>query len=207
MEARSVPISALNHWAYCPRRCALIHVEQGFVENVHTTRGRLEHERADSGHDETVGDARVVRALPLWSERLGLTGKADVVEFHADGRVYPIEYKHGRRRRWLNDDLQLCAQALCLEEMLGRAVEHGAIFHRSSRRRREVAFHEALRAETERAVAAVRDLLTQGRMPSPILDRRCRECSMHAVCLPEVATVEEASWLFEPDAIAREDER
>lgn len=206
MDARSIPLSALNHWAYCPRRCALIHVEQGFVENVHTTRGRLEHERADSGADETSDGVRVVRALPLWCERLGLTGKADVVEFHADGSVYPVEYKHGRRRRWLNDDLQLCAQALCLEEMLGRPVARGAIFHRSSRRRREVLFHDGLRAETEDAVTAVRDLLAQGRLPAPVFDRRCRECSMHPVCLPEIERARDAAWLFEPETVAREDD-
>ncbi len=205
MEARSIPLSALNHWAYCARRCALIHVEQGFVENVHTARGRLEHEQADSGADESLHGTRVLRALPLWSERLGLTGKADVVELHADGRVYPVEYKHGRRRRWLNDDLQLCAQALCLEEMLGRPVERGAIYHRASRRRREVVFHAGLRAETERAVAAVRELLAQARAPPPVLDRRCRECSMRPVCLPEIGGAAAPAWLFDPDAVEAED--
>lgn len=196
-----LPLSALNHWSYCPRRCALIHLEQSFVENVHTARGRAEHTAPDTAADETVDGVRIVRALPLWSERLGLVGKADVIEFHTDGSVFPVEYKHGRRRRWINDDLQLCAQALCLEEMLGRPVPQGAIFHRSSRRRRNVVFDAGLRRQTEAAVAAVRALLAQTALPPPVLDRRCRECSMHAVCLPEVGPRETADWLFRPDKV------
>src|SRR5579863_7187835 len=141
-----VPISALNQYAYCPRRCALIHVEQTFEENIYTMRGRDLHERTDapeeSGWEEGV---RVERALPLWSYRLGFVGKADVVEFHGE-TPYPVEYKSGRLRKFENDDLQLCAQGICLEEMTGKAVPRGAIFHHSSRRRREVAFDQRLRA-------------------------------------------------------------
>ena len=132
-----IPISSLNHFAYCPRRCALIHIEAQFVDNIHTQRGNAEHERVDRVAFETTSDAaRIEYALPVWSNRLGLIGKCDVVEFHADGLVYPVEYKHGPRRRWLNDDLQVGAQALCLEEMMGRPVTRAAIFHHSSRRRR-----------------------------------------------------------------------
>jgi CRISPR-associated protein Csd2 len=128
-DADAIPISALNHYAYCPRRCFLIHGEGEFEENIHTARGSAEHERVDQmEHETTVEGVRVERALPVWSERLGLVGKCDVVEFHDDGTIYPIEYKHGRRRRWGNDDLQLAAQAVCLEEMTGRKVEREPSF-------------------------------------------------------------------------------
>lgn len=205
MERGSVPISALNHYVYCPRRCGLIHIEQGFVENVHTMRGRLEHERPDSGQHETAAGVRIVRALPLWSDRLGLTGRADIVEFHPCGRVYPVEYKHGRRRKWLNDDLQLCAQALCLEEMLDVPVERGAIYHQASRRRREVVFDDTLRRETERVVAAVARLLADQQLAAPELGPKCRECSMRPTCLPEIPREHRADWLFRPEDVERED--
>ncbi len=139
-----VMISALEHWSYCPRQCGLIHLEQTFDENLYTLRGRHLHERVDRPLGETQHDVRVERAVPLWSDRLGLIGKADVVEFHAE-TPYPIEYKHGKRRRWGHDDLQLCAQALCLEEMTGRQVPEGAIFYGGSRRRKPVVFDDALR--------------------------------------------------------------
>jgi len=106
-----VPLSALNHWAYCPRRCGLIHMEGEFTNNIHTARGNAEHEKVDGIHHETHGDRRSETALPVWSDRIGLIGKCDVVEFLADGTPYPVEYKHGPKRKWLNDDLQLAAQA------------------------------------------------------------------------------------------------
>src|SRR3989337_2737475 len=116
-----VPISALNHFAYCPRRCALIHIEHMFEENVYTMRGHALHERTDAPEESRQeNDVRVERALPLWSIRLGLIGKADIVEFHGL-TPFPVEYKSGRLRQYENDDLQLCAQALCLEEMIGRS--------------------------------------------------------------------------------------
>jgi CRISPR-associated exonuclease Cas4 len=121
----------------------LIHVEGEFVDNIHTARGQAEHQRVDEVRHETVGGRRVETALPVWSERLGLIGKCDVVEFLADGTPYPVEYKHGARKKWINDDLQLAAQALCLEEMTGNVVANGAIYHFTSRRRREVAIDEA----------------------------------------------------------------
>jgi CRISPR-associated exonuclease Cas4 len=180
----------------------LIHVEQLFVENVHTVRGTSEHDRASDVGSETRDGVRIARDVPLWSERLGLVGKADIVEFHPDGSVYPVEYKHGRRRRWINDDIQVCAEALCLEEMLGKHVPVGAIFHLRSRRRREVTFDERLRNATEEVVAGVAQLLGEGRLPSPILTSRCRQCSMRSVCLPEIRLGRDARWLFEPIRIA-----
>lgn len=180
-----IPLSALQHWSYCPRQCALIHIEQAFEENVHTLRGQAVHQRVDEpGFEERTG-VRVERALPLWCERLGLIGKADVVEFLPDGTPYPVEYKHGRKREKLHDDLQLAAQAMCLEEMTGKLVPKGAIYHHSSRRRREVAITDALRRQVEETVVAVRTLLDSGSLPPPLNDARCRECSLKDICQPE----------------------
>ncbi len=181
-----IPISSLNQYAYCPRRCALIHVEQTFDDNIYTMRGRDLHERTDqpmeSGWEEGI---RVERALPLWSKRLGLIGKADVVEFHGD-TPYLVEYKSGPRRQFDNDDLQVCAQAMCLEEMTGKEVPRGAIYHHSSRRRREVVFTSALRRQVEEAVVGIRQVLGSGTLPPPVNDRRCEHCSLRESCMPSV---------------------
>src|SRR6266446_5838641 len=150
-ESELVMISALEHYSYCPRQCALIHQEQTFDENLYTLRGRAVHKQVDEPEAVVEKGVRVERALPLWSNRLGLVGKADVVEFRGD-TPYPVEYKHGPRREKEHDDLQLCAQAVCLEEMTGQNVPKGAIFHHSSRRRREVEFTSALRAKVERSI-------------------------------------------------------
>jgi CRISPR-associated exonuclease Cas4 len=178
-------ISALEHYSYCPRQCALIHLEQTFDENLYTLRGRQAHERVDLPEGETAEGIRVERALPLWSDRLGLVGRADAVEFRGE-TPYPVEYKHGPRRQWGHDDLQLCAQALCLEEMMGRPVPRGAVYHHSSRRRREVLFDAALRLRVEEVVAEIRLLLRQDKLPPPVNDSRCRHCSLKESCLPAV---------------------
>ncbi len=183
--ADPIALSALQHYSYCPRQCALIHVEQAFDENVHTMRGQAVHERVDEpGFEECTG-VRVERALPVWCDRLGLIGKCDVVEFLPDGTPYPVEYKHGRKREKLHDDLQLAAQALCLEEMTGKAVPKGAIFHHTSRRRREVEFTPELRQKVEETTLAVRAMLESGTLPSPVNDARCKECSLKDICQPE----------------------
>jgi CRISPR-associated exonuclease Cas4 len=179
-----VPISAIEHYSYCPRQCALIHVEQTFDENQFTIRGRNAHERVDSGEDRSTRGVRGVRSIPLWSERLGLSGKADLVEFR-DGVPYPVEYKVGKRRG-AHADLQLCAQALCLEEMLGLDVPRGAVFHHAERRRYEVEFDAALRARTIEAVGAIRRQLRLQELPSAPNDARCPNCSLLNACLPAV---------------------
>jgi CRISPR-associated exonuclease Cas4 len=202
-----INVSALNQYAYCPRRCGLIYLEGEFADNLHTQRGNAEHERVDrTAHATSRDGARVEYALPIWSDTLGLIGKCDVVEFWPDGTVYPVEYKHGPRRAWLNDDLQLAAQALCLEEMLGTTIEQGAIFHAGSQRRREIDVTAALRAEVANAVAAIRELLSNQCLPEPTTDtRRCRECSMKDICQPEAARMlnsgaSQSHDAFEPDA-------
>lgn len=189
-ETHLVMISALQHWSYCPRQCGLIHLEQTFDENLYTLRGRIVHEKVDTPQTRLEDGVRVERALPLFCDRLGLVGKADVVEFHAqsDGSdtPYPVEYKHGARKQRGHDELQLCAQALCLEEMTGCAVPRGAIFQHGSRRRRVVEFTSALRGRVERAVIEVRQMLIEQRLPPAPNDDRCPKCSLIQSCLPSV---------------------
>jgi len=179
-----VLVSALEHWSYCPRQCGLIHLECVFDENVFTLRGRAAHQKVDEPNTRWENGVRIERALPLWSDRLGLTGKADVVEFHPDGRVVPVEYKHGPRRKHRHDDLQLCAQALCLEEMLGVEIPTGAIYSHESRRRREVEVDAELRTDTEAAIAAIRAMQQSGDLPLPVNDARCPRCSLVDACAP-----------------------
>ena len=183
-EANPIAISALQHYAYCPRQCALIHVEQVFDDNVYTARGQAVHRLVDTPGYEIKAGVKVERALPLWSDRLGLIGKADVVEFNPGGAVFPVEFKHGRKREKIHDDIQLAAQAMCLEEMLGVTVPFGAIYHASSRRRREVAITPELRGVVEATVIAVRQMMEQHALPPPVNDERCRACSLIDACQP-----------------------
>ncbi len=186
-DLEPVNVSALNQYAYCRRRCALIYLENEFADNRHTASGNAEHARVDRvAHASNREGARVEHALPIWSERLGLIGKGDVVEFWPDGTIYPVEYKHGAKKQHDNDDLQLAAQALCLEEMFGRPILQGAIFHARSKRRREVVFTSQLRAATEQTVASIRQMLMAQTMPPPLInDTRCRECSLLDLCQPQ----------------------
>ena len=183
-DGQVVPISALEHWSYCPRQCALIHVEQTYEENVFTIRGRLAHERTDAGEETSERGVRAVRSVALWSERLGLRGKADIVELRPEG-PYPVEMKVGRRHG-AHADLQLCAQALCLEEMLGVPVPRGAIYSHAARRRYDVALDEPLRRRTVAAIEAVRAMLRAQQVPPAPNDARCPKCSLLSVCLPSV---------------------
>ena len=179
-------ISALEHWSYCPRQCALIHLEQTYDENLYTLRGNRAHRAADEVGEMSERGVRVARAVPLWSRRLGLTGRADVVEFHGE-TPYPVEYKAGSRRTWGHEALQLCAQALCLEEMLTTAVPAGAVWYHGSRQRREVIFDDALRVMVAEATVAVRDMLAGTRLPPAPNDARCPKCSLFDACLPALA--------------------
>lgn len=185
-DADPIMISAIEHWSYCRRQCALIHVEQTFVENLYTLRGRAVHKRVDEPETKERAGVFIERALPLWSKALGLIGKADVVEFHGE-TPYPVEYKHGPHREQEHDDLQLCAQAMCLEEMTGRAVPCGAIYHHSSRKRREVICTPELLAQVVQAVQAIRHMLATKQLPPPVNDRRCSKCSLQEACMPSVS--------------------
>ena len=178
-----IPISALEHWSYCPRQCALIHLEQTYDENLYTLRGNRAHRAADETDDDDVRGVRSVRAMPIWSHRLGLTGRADIVEFHGE-TPYPVEYKSGARRTWAHEAVQLCAQAICLEEMLGIPVLSGAIWYHASRKRREVACDATLRAVTETMTAEVRAMLQGSSLPPAPNDARCPKCSLFEACLP-----------------------
>jgi CRISPR-associated exonuclease Cas4 len=178
-----VPLSALEHWSYCPRQCALIHLDQTFEESVHTLRGQRVHERADSGEPSMSQGIRVVRGLPLWSGRLGLTGRADIVEFGPGGPC-PVEYKSGKQRPGEHESLQVCAQAMCLEEMLGEPVAEGAIWWHGSRSRQIVRCDAVLRQAVEQAVDDVREMMREQRLPGAFHAPRCRACSLRDVCLP-----------------------
>ncbi len=184
-EMEPVMLSALEHYVYCPRQCALIHIEQTFDENIYTMRGRAVHENVDVESSRFSGGMKVERALPLWSARLGLVGKADAVEFNG-GVPYPVEYKSGKKGRRVPEAIQLCGQALCLEEMLGVGVPKGALYFHGSRERVEVVFTDALRKKVEDAAIAVREMLQSGAMPPPVNDARCEGCSLNDSCAPSV---------------------
>ena len=194
-----IPISALQHYAFCPRQCALIHIEQVWAENRLTAEGRVMHERVHEAGSESRPEVRTARGLRLRSLRLGLTGVADVVELRPDAegvavpglrgawRLTPVEYKRGRPKPDRCDEVQLCAQAMCLEEMLGACIPSGAIFYGQPRRRMEVPLDEALRAETAQASARVHEMLASGRTPPAVLIPGCKSCSLLDACQPATA--------------------
>jgi CRISPR-associated exonuclease Cas4 len=183
-----VLISALQHYAYCPRQCALIHIEQVWDENLYTLRGQRVHQKVDLPADEQVGEVRVERALPLWSHKLQIRGVADVVEFTINDIPYPVEYKSGTKKIRLADEIQLCAQALCLEEMLNCTIPTGAIYHAASKRRREVALTPKLRSQTQQTITAIRQLFITQQLPPPVNDKRCADCSLIDACMPSTLT-------------------
>lgn len=190
-----LPVSALNQWSYCPRRCGLIHLEGDFENNQHTLAGVSEHQRVDAvGHALREG-VRIELALPVWSHQLRLTGRCDVVEFYQDGQVRPVEYKLGKRKPWKNDDLQVAAQALCLEEMLEIKITDCAIFHKKSQRLRKVPLTTTLRLETIDAIDCIRSMLERQReLPAPTeLRHRCGECSLQTICEPDLWRAARAS--------------
>jgi len=180
-----VPISALQHWLFCPRQCALIHVERLWSENRLTAEGRILHARADGGAGDRRKGLQTLRAVEIGSERLGLHGVADVVEVEGEV-IRPVEYKRGRPKPHRADEVQLCAQALCLEEMTGRRIPEGALFYGETRRRKAVVFDDELRTLTLRIAAEVRAMIATGQVPPPVFDKhRCRACSLIELCRPE----------------------
>ena len=198
-EDHLIPISALQHYAFCPRQCALIHLEQVWAENRLTAEGRVMHERVHEAGSESRPEVRTARGLRLRSLRFGLTGVADVVELRPDPegvavpglrgtwRLMPVEYKRGRPKPDRYDEVQLCAQAMCLEEMLGTTIPNGAIFYGQPRRRMEVELDDALRSETARASAQVHALLEAGKTPPAVLIPGCKSCSLLDLCQPATA--------------------
>lgn len=199
-EDELLPISALQHLAFCKRQCALIHIEQAWVENQYTAEGRLLHEKAHDGKTEMREGVRITRSLPLRSLELGLSGIADVVEFQPKNREegiklpgirgnwipFPVEYKRGRQKPGSCDEIQLCAQAICLEEMLGVEIHEGALFYGMPRRRTMVGFSMELRNQTIRTARELHELIFKGETPPPEPGHKCERCSMKNLCLPEI---------------------
>lgn len=191
----SIPLSALQHWLFCPRQCALIHVERLWAENRFTAEGRVLHERADEGRPESRDGIRVLRAVQVASEAHALHGVADVVEMRG-AAPYPVEYKRGRPKAHRADEVQLCAQAICLEEMTGQPVPEGALFYGSKRRRKAVAIDHGLRTLTLGIADDVRDAMASGRLPAPVHEpARCDACSMRELCRPQALRDPGAGWM------------
>ena len=181
-----VTISAIEHFVYCPRQCALIHCDGVWSDNAQTVRGSRAHRRVDSGRHRRERGRLVLRSLPLWSETLGLSGRADAVEIEP-GVVRPVEYKSGIRHG-AAADLQLCAQALCLEEMLDVAIPDGAVWYGGPRRRVRVAFTPALRHEVGEIIHEIRQQLLTASLPEAPNDPRCEACQLQHHCLPAVTS-------------------
>lgn len=213
-EDELIPLSALQHLLFCERQCALIHIEQAWAENRFTAEGRIMHERVDGAGRESRGRVRTVNGLPLRSLRLGLSGKADAVEFHREGedgsgdisvwRPFPVEYKRGKPKQNDCDLVQLCAQALCLEEMLGVAVPEGAIYYGKPRRRLVVIFDEALREKTREAARRLHELIRSGHTPQARYEKKCESCSMLSICMPKVTGARRSVQRYMAKALAQD---
>jgi CRISPR-associated exonuclease Cas4 len=199
-----VMLSALQHFVYCPRQFALIHLEQVWQENIYTLRGLRVHERVDAPSHELIEGVRVERSLALISHRHQLRGIADVVEFLGDGTPFPVEYKSGSRKAKDADAVQLCAQAMCLEEMFDRPVNNGALFYSASKRRRVVEFDDRLRSLVTETVRAVQETFATQVMPKPVADARCEDCSLLEACLPQPLKKFDRVW--DAQAVFRIDE-
>jgi CRISPR-associated exonuclease Cas4 len=190
-EDELIQLSALQHLVFCERQCALIHIEQMWSENLFTAEGRIMHDKVDTANRESRGNIRIEYGVPMRSLRLGLIGKADAVEFHRmdDGIwiPFPVEYKRGKPKMDDCDKVQLCAQAICLEEMLNIEIKHGALFYGRTRRREDVVFDEKLRMETEDAAMKVHALIESGTTPKPEYSKKCKKCSLYELCMPKVS--------------------
>ncbi len=220
-----LPISALQHLVFCERQCALIHIEGLWAENMLTAQGREAHDRAHEAETVTRDGVRICRGLRLRSVRLGLSGQADVVEFYRSGEderasdekvapgvpleglpglwcPFPVEYKRGRPKPDICDEVQLCAQAVCLEEMLGVTVPMGAIFYGQPRRRMEVPCGAELRSQTEALALRLHEFIAAGVTPPAHYEKKCRGCSLVSLCMPETAGAGRSARRYLDDAIA-----
>lgn len=197
-EMEPIPLSALQHAVYCLRQAALIHLERLWAENRFTAEGQVLHQVADKGGSRKARGVRRVMALPLASKRLNITGVADLVEFHpgeAGETAYPVEYKRGKAKLHRADEVQLCAQALCLEEMTGSPVPEGALFYAETKRRLAVPFDAELRRLTEETIAALAEIFRSGITPPPtVRKKRCRACSLIELCRPDAVARPVKAW-------------
>lgn len=184
-EDQLLPLSALQHWLYCPRQCALIHLEQVWEENRFTAEGQVLHRKAHDGPDESRGGIRITRGLPVSSRDLGISGQCDVVEFHRDGTVLPVEYKRGKPKSHRADEVQLCAQAMCLEEMLAVSIARGCLFYGEKRRRQDIVFDASLRELVKATSMALHEMIRSRQTPAAeYAARRCDACSLIHLCEP-----------------------
>jgi CRISPR-associated exonuclease Cas4 len=185
-----IQLSALQHFMYCERQCALIHIEQLWDENLFTAEGRIMHDKVDTASRESRGNVRIEYGVPIRSLRLGLIGKADVVEFHKQGDKwipFLVEYKRGKPKMDDCDKVQLCAQAICLEEMLNVEINNGALYYGRTHRREDVIFNEKLRMKTEDAAKKVHTLIESGMTPKAEYSKKCKKCSLYERCMPKVS--------------------
>ena len=183
-----IMISALQHYVYCPRQCGLIHVDDVWQENVFTVRGNILHGKVDTDTYETRGNTKTVRGLRIHSYKFGITGRCDVVEFKEteNGKfVLPVEFKSGEPKEDISDKVQLCAQAICLEEMLNITIKQGAFFYGKIRRRNIVDIDEELRTQTENIILAVRQIVASKKIPVAEYQTKCRNCSLQSICQPK----------------------
>jgi CRISPR-associated exonuclease Cas4 len=193
-----LPLSGLQHIIFCTRQAALIHIEQAWAENLLTAEGRILHDKVHEGGSESRGDVRVEYAMPLRSLKLGLIAKADVVEFHRvnmpeNGQVlkwqpFPVEYKHGKPKKDNSDRVQLCGQAMCLEEMLNVEIGQGALFYGAIRRREDVIFDDELRQFTKEIAREFHELIAGGITPKAVYSKKCDNCSLYELCLPKTVS-------------------
>ncbi len=183
-----IQISALQHYVYCPRQCGLIHVENAWNDNMFTVRGEIMHEKVDTDTYEARGTKKTVHGLRIHSQRLGIVGRCDVVEFRdtANGEeVLPVEFKSGEPKEDISDKVQLCAQVLCLEEMLRINISKAAFFYGKIRRRNQIEINTELRNQTENIITAVHDIISSKKIPTAEYSRKCRNCSLEEVCMPK----------------------
>ena len=207
-ESRLFPLSAISHYSFCPRRCALVHSECAWGENYFTTSGKQLHVKVDSGGSESRKDRRFARSLRLFSRELGVSGIADVVEFHRNDEAgasvlglrgrwmpYPVEYKWGTAKNEIPYERQLCAQAICLEEMLHVEISEGALYLGAEKHRRPVMLDEALRKDTRSVCMAIREMLESGETPPAQSAPYCKSCSLVDDCMPSLSRCSARLWL------------
>ncbi len=198
-ESDLIMLSAVQHFVFCPRQCALIHLEQQWTENIFTAEGRVMHERVDAGKDSYRPGVKTTRSVPLRSLELGVSGVADVVEWHGkagDLQPFPVEYKRGKPKAHDADNIQLCLQALCLEEMLHCRIERGALFYGKTWHRYDVSFDDALRQKTIQAVKGTHRMFESGVTPLPEPDPKCKQCSLSEQCMPDTISKKKAPALY-----------